>query len=61
MYDLFRANRVLCCGGAYHTGVVIKDKEYSFGCVSGVCWYKPKTAKHVIYKTTIPMGFTNLP
>ena len=57
-----RCNKLLnlCCIGAYHTGVVIKDLEYSYGSRSGICQYEVKKAAHVFYKRTHKIGETEM-
>jgi len=65
IYDLSHANKYLnYIGlGAYHTGVVIENREYSFGGhdyddVTGVFDNEPRCVPNALFRQTVHMGST---
>lgn len=53
--DIFQ--EVVELGGAFHAGVEIYGREWSFG-TDGVCFQVPKTHDHHVFRQTIPIGET---
>lgn len=46
--------------GAFHSGLVVHDKEYSFAPQSGIFKVKPKQAPGAAFRATIPLGETTM-